>query len=125
MEAIMTESEIRGLLDAHDDLIRACVHSQIPFTEFLAAYGEFPHNYALDGHEAATDEDRAILAMFRRRIAFHLRASGVVSGICLDQNYAKPLYVDAGRFLPAVGLMRLRELVGRYPDLEAPPDFRV
>ncbi len=120
----MTESEIEGFLDAHDALIRACVDSQITFTEFLAAYGDFPHNYALDGHETATEEDRAMLAMFRRRIAFHLRVSKVVSGICSDQNYTNPLYADAGRFLPAVGLQRLRELVEKYPDFQAELEFR-
>jgi hypothetical protein len=32
---------------------------------------------------------------------------------------------DADRFLPAVGLVRIRELVGRYPDFNAEPDVGV
>jgi hypothetical protein len=32
---------------------------------------------------------------------------------------------DADRFLPAVGLMRIRELVARYSDFKAEPDFGV
>jgi hypothetical protein len=28
---------------------------------------------------------------------------------------------DADRFLPAVGLMRIRELLARYPDFKAEP----
>jgi hypothetical protein len=32
---------------------------------------------------------------------------------------------DACRFLPAVGLMRIRELVARYPEFRAEPEFSV
>jgi hypothetical protein len=32
---------------------------------------------------------------------------------------------DADRFLPAVGLVRIRELVDRYPDFNAEPDIGV
>ena len=44
----MTESEVCALLDAHDALVRACVDESLSFAEFLAAYGNFPGNYALD-----------------------------------------------------------------------------
>ena len=115
----MTEPEIRALLDAHDALVTACVDSMLTFAVFVLAYDGFPHNYALDGHEAASAEERLLLAMFRRRIAFHLRVAAILSRCGAEEGAANPLYAEAGRFLPAVGLTRLRELVRRYPGFEA------
>src|ERR1700723_2336697 len=77
-EASMTESEINALLDAHDALVKAYVDSSLTFSEFVSAYGDFPHNYRLQGH-SETAEDLAVLRLFRRRIAFHLRVSALVS----------------------------------------------
>jgi hypothetical protein len=119
----MTESEIRALLDTHDALVKAYVDSSLRFSEFVSAYDGFPHNYALDGHEAATQEDRAILTRFRQRVAFHLRVSAIVSGVYSDAENTNPLFAEAGRFLPAVGLMRIRELVASHPDFRAEPAF--
>jgi hypothetical protein len=120
----MTESEISALLDAHDALVKAYVDLSLTFSEFVSAYGDFPHNYALDGH-SGTAEERADLRFFRQRIAFHLRVSGVLSGLRSADDPADIPYDDAGRFLPAVGLMRIRELVSRYPGFKAEPDFGV
>jgi hypothetical protein len=36
--------------------------------------------------------------------------------------FANRLYEEAGRFAPAVGLMRLRALLRRHPDFKAEPD---
>ena len=58
--AVMTESEISALLDAHDALVKACVDSSLTFSEFLFAYGDFPNNYALDEQKATADA-RAVL----------------------------------------------------------------
>jgi hypothetical protein len=69
------------------------------------------------------EEERAILARFRKRVAFHVRISGVLSKVCSEEAKANPLYAEARRFVPAVGLMRLRELVARYPAFEAETDF--
>lgn len=118
----VTESEINALLDAHDALVRAYVHSTITFSEFVSAYGDFPHNYRLDGHWGTADET-AVLRLFRKRIAFHLRVSGVLSGLRSGHDPAVISHGDAGRFLPAVGLIRLRELLARYPDFKAEADF--
>jgi hypothetical protein len=40
-----------------------------------------------------------------------------------DDGPADISHVDADRFLPAVGLIRIRELVARYPDFKAEPDL--
>ena len=57
---LMTESEISALLDAHDFLVRAYVDSRLTFSEFVCAYGDFPHNYALVG-DSGSAEQRAVL----------------------------------------------------------------
>ena len=119
----MTESEIKALLDAHDGLVTACLDSSLSFAVFVSAYDGFPHSYALDGHEAVNVEERAILAMFRKRIAFHLRVAGVLSKVCSEEDNANSLYSEAGRFVPDVGLMRLRDLAAKYPGFEAQPDI--
>jgi hypothetical protein len=118
---IVTDSELSALLDAHDALVKSCVDSVLPFVEFLALYNDFPHAYALDGHEATPDE-RAVLQRNRKRIAFHYQVGSVLSGLCSEADSANSLYGDAGRFGPAVGLTRLRELVDRYPDFKVEPN---
>jgi hypothetical protein len=118
----VTESELNGLLDAHDALVKAYVDSNLTFPEFVCAYGDFPHNYALDGR-SGTVEERAVLRLFGKRIAFHLRVSGVLSGLRAVDDPADIPYIDSGRFLPAVGLMRIRELVARYPQFKAELEF--
>jgi hypothetical protein len=119
----MTESEISALLDAHDALVKAYVDSGLSFEEFVSAYGDFPNNYALAGDSGTADE-RAVLRFFQRRIAFHLRVAGVLSGLRSADDPADISHDDANRFLPAVGLMRIRELVARYPDFRADPELR-
>jgi hypothetical protein len=59
------------------------------------------------------------MRLFGRRIAFHLRVSAVLSGLRSADDPADIAHDDAGRFLPTAAMMRLRELVIRYPDLEA------
>jgi hypothetical protein len=117
----MTESELKALLDAHDVLVRAFLDSSLAFSEFVCAYDDFPRNYSLERSETA--DERAAMRLFGRRIAFHLRVSAVLSGLRTADDPADIAHRDAGRFLPAVGLMRLRELVTRYPDLEADREF--
>jgi hypothetical protein len=116
-----TESELNSLLDAHDVLVKAYADSSLTFSEFVCAYSDFPHNYALDGH-SGTVEERAVRRLFGKRIAFHLHVSGVLSGLRSADDPADIPYVDAGRFLPAVALMRVRELVVRYPEFRAELD---
>jgi hypothetical protein len=119
-----TESEVSALLDAHDVLVKAYVDLSLGFDEFVSAYGDFPHNYPLVG-DSVTAGDRAILRFFQKRIAFHVRVAGVLSGLRSADDPADISHDDANRFLPAVGLMRIRELIARYPDLEAEPDLGV
>jgi hypothetical protein len=118
----MTESEINALFDAHDVLVKAYVDSGLTFAEFVSAYGDFPRNCGLDG-QTGDAEQRLVLQLFARRAAFHLRVSGVVSGLRSADDPADIPDADAGRFLPAVGLMRIRELLARYPDFRAEPEI--
>jgi hypothetical protein len=120
----MSESEFSALLDAHDALVKAYVDSSLAFSVFVSAYADFPHNYALAGH-SGTAEERAVSRIFEWRIAFHLRVSAVLSGLRSADDPAGIPYGDAGRFLPAVELIRMRELVTRYPDFQAEPAFGV
>lgn len=111
----MIPSQIGALLDTHDALVRACLDNRLGFVEFLAAYGGFPASCGLE-QRAASEDQRAILRLFRKRIAFHVRLAGVLSG--LRSESGSTVYSDVERFLPAVGLMRLRGLVAEYPTLE-------
>ena len=118
---MMPESEIDALLDAHDALVQACVDSALTFSEFVSAYGEFPHNYGFFGH-SGTAQQRFMSRLFGRRIAFHARVAALLSGLRSADDPVDIPYEDAGRFLPALGLQRLRELATRYPDFKAEPD---
>jgi hypothetical protein len=118
---VMTEAEINALLDAHDALVQACVDSALTFSEFVSAYGEFPHNYGLFGH-SQTAQQRFMSRLFGRRIAFHARVAALLSGLRSADDPVDIPYEDAGRFLPALGLQRLRDLATRYPDFRAEPD---
>jgi hypothetical protein len=120
----MTESELAALLDAHDALVKACVDSSLTFDVFVLAYDGFPHNYPLDGNKAVNQEQRAKLALFRDRIAFHVRIAGILSGVGRDADSANLLEPAVGRFFPAAGLKRIRELVALYPEFKAEPDSR-
>jgi hypothetical protein len=116
----MTESELTALFDAHDALVTAYVDATLTFSEFVSAYDDFPRNYSLDA-PSDTAQERAVLRFFGKRIAFHLRVSGILSVLRSADDPADIPYGDAGRFLPAVALMRLRELVARYPEFRAEP----
>src|SRR5260370_28335105 len=83
----MTESEISALLDAHDALVKACVDSVLTYSEFLFAYGDFPNNYALDAQKAPEDA-RAVLRLFRKRVAFHFRVAGSLAGFSPVEGFA-------------------------------------
>ena len=120
---MIVEAEINALLDSHDALIRACIDSALAFSAFVSAYGVFPRNYSFGG-ESNTAEEAVASKLFRKRIAFHTRVAGVLSGLRSADDASDIPYEDAGRFLPSVGLKRLQELVARYPDFTAEPDLR-
>jgi hypothetical protein len=112
----MTESEVGALLDTHDSLVRACLDGPLGVEEFLAAYGDFPTSSGLD-ERGASGGQRSVLQLFRKRIAFHVLVAEVLSG--LRSTGGSTVYADVERFLPTVGLMRLRALVAKYPKFEA------
>jgi hypothetical protein len=118
----VNETEIAALLDAHDALVRACVDGSLPFAEFLAAYGDFPQNYALDG-KSINPADRGVLRLFRRRIAFHSRVASTLSGLAVVGNLADTPYGGAVGLPEKIGLMRLHALSARYPEFEAEPEI--
>jgi hypothetical protein len=120
---VMTESELSALLDAHDALVKACVESTLTFDVFVSAYDGFPNNYALAGHADVNQEQRSILALFNRRIAFHVRVARVLSRVVSHEGDANPLYAEIGRFVPAAAMSRIRELVASFPDFKSEPDF--
>jgi hypothetical protein len=115
----MVESELSALLDVHDGLVAACVEESIPFKDFLFSYGNFYDIYALDGHEASQFE-RDLFARYSDRIAFHRRVTRILSGVCTAEDAMNPAFGDAGRFLPAVATMRLKQLVAQCPKYKAP-----
>ena len=121
LRAVVTESELTALFDAHDALVTGYVDSRLTFAVFVSAYDDFPHNYSLEAH-SETAEERAVSRFFGRRIAFHLRVSAIVSALRSADDPADIPHGDAGSFLPAVALVRLRELVARYPEFRAEPD---
>jgi hypothetical protein len=117
--AVMTESEVGALLDAHDALVKACADSVLTFSEFLLGYGGFPNNYA---GAKVPENARGVLRFFRKRLAFHFQVAGILSGLRAGDHSAS-LYGDSDRFIPTIGLLRLRALVARYPDFEAESNF--
>jgi hypothetical protein len=120
----MPESELIALLDAHDALVTACLEARLTLVEFLTAYDDFPAAYEFDG-TAASAEERDILRILRKRIAFHFKVRDVLSGLRSGDDHAAVMSSEAGRFLPLVGLLRLRQLAARYPDFEAEPEIRL
>ena len=117
---MLTDTELNALLDAHDALVTACVEERLTLDEFLAAYSDFPRVYGLDGRDAGGDE-RLVLRRFQRRIAFHFRVLEAVSGPTrFDDEDA--LNGSVSEFHRRATLLRLRQLIARYPDLEALPD---
>jgi hypothetical protein len=117
---MLTDSELNALLDAHDALVAACVEERLTLVEFLAAYNDFPRVYGLDGRDADAEE-RLSLRRFQQRIAFHFRVLNAVSGPTgIDDEDA--LNAGAGEFLRRATLIRLRQLVARYPEFKALPD---
>jgi hypothetical protein len=111
----MNEVEISGLLDAHDALVAAGVEGTLSFDEFVMAYGGFPGGYGLE--EDAAAETRAILPMFRKRIAFHRLVAGVLLGFRSVPE--SPMPDNAEEFMQKAIILRLRQFVARYPDFKA------
>ena len=77
----------------------------------------------LDAHDALVRACvRDVLRLFRRRIAFHSRVAGVLSGLSAVDDLTVTPYGDAAGFADKIGLMRLRALVVRYPEFKAEPE---
>jgi hypothetical protein len=114
---VITDLQLAAVLDVHDCLVKSCIDSSLPLQEFLALYNNFPHAYALDGHQA-TPAELEILRQSNRRIAFHFQVAKLLSGL-LAADVANSLYQETSRIAPAVGLMQLRDLVEKHPDFKA------
>lgn len=107
----MSATVIRAALDAHDALVLDCAEGRLTVEEFLDAYGDFPRVYA--------SEERDVLRLFRKRVAFHRQVARVISGLRGSAELGSMKDGKVGDLLPLVGLMRLRALVARYPKFEA------
>jgi hypothetical protein len=114
---MLTDAELNALLDAHDALVAACVEERLSLIEFLAAYNDFPRTYGLGGRTACADE-RLVLRRASQRIAFHYRVWETVSGPA-GIGDEDSLNSGVGEFMRRATLMRLRQLVARYPDCKA------
>jgi hypothetical protein len=109
--------EIRAVLDVHDALVRDCVEGRLGFGEFLAAYGDFPREYA--SVKPANAEESEVLRLFRKRLEFHKQVAGAMSGLRATVTVGSLEDSGVGDYLPVVGLMRLRKLLERHPTFEA------
>ena len=114
----MSATAIRAALDAHDALVRDCAAGRLTFGEFLGIYGDFPRGCASE-KDTASPEERDVLRLFRKRVAFHRQVAGVISGLRGSAELGSMKDGGVGDLLPLVGLMRLRALVARYPKFEA------
>ena len=94
----MSRTEIRAVLDAHDALARDFAEGRLTFGEFLGGMEIF----------------RADMGWRK----FHRQVAGVISGVRGTAELGSLEESGVGSFLPAAGLMRLRELVARCPTLE-------
>ena len=106
----MTEGELLGSFERHEVLLARCISGEIPLEEFLERYNNFPHAYALDGHEG-DEEERTLLNRHAERIRFHFGILETLSGLCSEHEAQSAEYRKAGRFGPATGLARLRQFV--------------
>ena len=52
----MTKSELTALLYAHNALVEVYADPDLTLAEFVSAYGDFPHNYALHGRSETPGE---------------------------------------------------------------------
>jgi hypothetical protein len=117
----MSATANRAALDAHDALVRDCAEGRLTFGEFLGAYGDFPRGYASE-KDTTSPEERDVLRLFRKRVAFHTQVAAVISGLRGSAELGSMKDGGVGDLLPLVGLMRLRALVARYPKFEATGD---
>lgn len=123
---MLTDSELDALLDAHDALVSACIEERLSLIEFLAAYNDFPRSFGLDERNSE-GEERRVLGRSRRRIAFHFRVLETVSGPAPIDDVTAIDHPDSmnsrmSEFLNRATLMRLRQLVARYPEFKTLPD---
>jgi hypothetical protein len=113
----MNPTKIEVQLDSQDALLRDCVEGRLPFIDFLAAYGDFPRGSDLE-KDAGVAGEGDVLRLFRKRVAFHRTVASLLAGLRAT-GYAGSLTGEIAEILPTVGLMRLRQLVARYPKFEA------
>jgi hypothetical protein len=110
----MTETELLAALVIHDELLRLCASTRMPFGDFVAEYNNFYWSYALDGHESDAD-GLALLWKYADRIAVHKAVAEEVLGkICSDIDAGKESYQHGGRIGSVEALARISKLVEKH-----------
>ena len=109
-----SEEAFLSVLDEHDQLIQQCAREAITFREFEERYNYFYGHYALDGHES-DEHEREMFDKYRYRIKPHEElGTEVFQHLCSDDDAAKEMYIQAGRFGSDEGLRRLQLLNQKY-----------
>lgn len=108
----MTRDElIAALIDATSLVLRAET-GEIAFDGFLGAYGSFYYYYALDGHEADSDE-RRILNELDWAIELHRKVQEeVLNQVYIGGDQDRAYLNSIGRIDPEQAKSRLSELCG-------------
>jgi hypothetical protein len=105
-----SESEIIGVLEKMEGIVRACIEGEIELRPAISEVGRLHGYYALDGHES-DEEETQLLARYRSRIEWLEAAMEEVGGLCAEADATKEAYIRAGRFGEAEALRRLRAFV--------------
>lgn len=77
----MTRDELAKALSDATSLVLSAANGEIALGDFLEAYGNFYHRYALNGHEA--DPDAQLLTELHWAVEFHRKVQEEV----LDRAY--------------------------------------
>jgi hypothetical protein len=111
-----SEAEIQHSLVSHDELVRQCAQGEIAFDLFCEKYNNYWIYCALDGHES-DDEECEILDRYEDRIELHrIIAFDVLGPLCSEEDAAKDIYIQAGRFGSVVALQRLSAIWEKHQN---------
>jgi hypothetical protein len=110
MGIFASEVDLLQKLDEHDELVRKCVAGELPFGEFCERYNDFYALYALDGHES-DEEESSLLDKYGGRIEPHrVIAEEILGRLCSEEDAAREVYRQAGRFGMKEALRLLSEV---------------
>ena len=108
-------SHIRAVLIHGTQLLAKLAAGSLAPEAFIAQYGNFFHEHALDGHEA-TAAQQLEFQRFARATALHGELQGVVD-LCYRNETPLPAYEAAGRLRPSAVAQRARKIAATY-DVE-------